>query len=383
MRARADTQVTRRRFFQTSAAATAAIAASMPMIVNAQLAAPPSLPATVEAKTVNDAATVLEEIMKIPASAIPESLLRDSRGLVIVPGMLKLGFIASIQRGEGVLLICDPATNQWKAPTFVTLTGGGAGFQAGVQSADIILVLRTEKSVESAVRKDRQFTLGVDAGVAAGPIGRQTSLSTDIQMRSEILSYSRSRGLFLGAAIDGMVMDMDHAAGQRYNATTPSGQTMPPEAKRLVDMVQQFSGAPLDLETIRQNLAAASNRLQSQLDAQWKTYLALPPEVGMSGQHPSVAALREVEQKYATVAGNSEYAILNSRPEFSEVQQLLGQYASQLERPAKATSTLEGALGTLPQMPAPPGAAAQPGPAPLQSPSSGFPDEPAFPSPTH
>ncbi|MDO4557598.1 MAG: lipid-binding SYLF domain-containing protein [Planctomycetia bacterium] len=334
-----------------------------------------------EATTVRDATVVLEEIMKIPASSIPEALFREAYGLVIVPGMIKVGFIGSFQRGQGVLLVRDPVSNQWQQPIFVTLTGAGAGFQAGVQSMDVVLVLRTQKSVESITTRDRQFTLGVDAAAAAGPVGRQASLSTDIQLKSEILSYSRTRGLFAGASIDGTVLDTDTDAGRRFYAETPAGAKMPEVAQRLVETIRQYSGAMPDLETIRQDLAGASVRLQSLLDAQWKTFLALPPETETSGSHPSVDVLREVVKKYDTVAADTQYYNLTSRREFTDVRTLLGQYLTTLERASSATGTPDS-RGILPEQ-ATSGTAI---PAPPTGEDSGglrppVPAEPAFPEP--
>ena len=264
----------RRNFLVGVTATVTGVAMAQPMIGRAspQLIGGARSDAKNEEATVRDATVVLEEIMKIPASSIPEALFREAYGLVIVPGMLKLSFIGSFQRGQGVLLVRDSTMNQWRQPIFVTLTGAGAGFQAGVQSMDIILVLRTQKSVDSITSRDRQFTLGVDAAAAAGPVGRQASLSTDIQLRSEILSYSRTRGLFAGASIDGTVVDIDTAAGQRFYAEIPTGATMPEVAQRLVETIQQYSGAVSDLEVTRQNLAGAFAKLQPLLDAQWKSF---------------------------------------------------------------------------------------------------------------
>lgn len=109
----------------------------------------------------------------------------------------------------------------WSAPSFVTLTGGSIGFQAGVQSQDLILVFRSQKGVDSIVHG--KFTLGADAAVAAGPVGRSAQASTDEQLRAEIYSYSRSRGLFAGVSLDGAVMTIDHRANQRVYGrnTTP------------------------------------------------------------------------------------------------------------------------------------------------------------------
>ena len=119
------------------------------------------------------------------------------------------------------------------------MTGGSVGWQAGIQSTDVILVFRTRKGLESLFRN--KLTLGVDAGVAAGPAGRQASAATDLAVQAEILSYSRSRGLFAGVALDGAAMALDSAANNRYYAAAnPAGSTLPASAARLVATLTQY-----------------------------------------------------------------------------------------------------------------------------------------------
>ncbi len=316
-------------FSATDRFSTTASGAAQPQLVRASK----------ENDTVTNATDVLNEIMKIPASSIPERLFTEAFGLVVVPGMLKLGFIGSFQRGKGVLIIRDATTGQWRPPVFVTLTGAGAGFQAGVQSMDIILVLRTQKSVNAIISKDRHLTLGVDAAAAAGPVGRQASLATDIQMKSEILSYSRTRGLFAGAAIDGTVVDIDVAAGQSYYTTATTSNEIPATAKRLLETIQKYSGNAMGLETVRQSLATAANQLQPLLDDQWKTFLALPAEVYTSGGvHPPLTTMQTVQANFAKVASDPQYRNLTERQEFVTVRTLINQYTTLLEQTASAAS---------------------------------------------
>lgn len=136
--------------------------------------------------TVKSAAQSLTEIMAIPASSIPTALLRDAEGVAIVPGVIKAGFVVGGRRGHGVVLARDSARN-WANPLFVTLTGGSVGWQVGVQSTDIFLVFKTKRSLDGFI-KGRKFTLGADAAVAAGPVGRQAEAGTDERLRAEILS---------------------------------------------------------------------------------------------------------------------------------------------------------------------------------------------------
>lgn len=336
-------------------------------------ALPQAARASKENDTVVDATDVLNEIMKIPANSIPERLFTEAFGLVVVPGMLKLGFIGSFQHGKGVLIVRDTTTGQWRPPVFVTLTGAGAGFQAGVQSMDIILVLRTQKSVNAIINEDRRLTLGVDAAASAGPVGRQASLATDIQMKSEILSYSRTRGLFAGAAIDGTVVDIDVTAGQAYYATATSNESIPATAKRLLETIQQYSGNSTGLETVRQSLANAATQLQPLLDDQWKTFLALPTEIYTpSGSLPSLAAIQAAQANFTKVANDPQYHNLTVRQEFVAVRTLVNQYAILLEQTAKAAGTVGGTpLNSSPSNVSQPGPIIPPPPAATQVDTTG------------
>jgi lipid-binding SYLF domain-containing protein len=152
---------------------------------------------------------VLKEIMEAPDKSIPSDLLKDAHAIAVIPDMVKAGFIFGGRRGEGLISVKSP-DGTWSNPSFITLTGGSVGFQAGVSSTDVILVFRTQRGVDSIV--NGKFTLGADAAAAAGPVGRTASASTDSQMKAEIYSYSRSRGLFAGVALDGSALRIDYDA---------------------------------------------------------------------------------------------------------------------------------------------------------------------------
>lgn len=158
-----------------------------------------------------EAARVLDEIQQVPDLAIPERLFDEAHAIVVVPDMLKIGFVFGGRHGRGLLSV-KSADGTWSNPSFVTLTGGSIGFQAGVQSSDLVLIFRSARGLDSIV--NGKFTLGADAGVAAGPVGRNASAATDAEMKAEIWSWSRARGLFAGVAIDGAVLAMDHRANQ-------------------------------------------------------------------------------------------------------------------------------------------------------------------------
>ncbi|MDJ0653055.1 MAG: lipid-binding SYLF domain-containing protein [Xanthomonadales bacterium] len=158
-----------------------------------------------------DAMDVMTEINQIPEEGIPESLLRGAEAIAIVPRVVKAGFVVGGRRGKGVIAVRD-SRGAWSRPSFITLTGGSVGFQAGVQSSDVILVFKSRRSVEDLVRG--KFTLGGDASVAAGPVGREARAATDLELKSEIYSYSRSRGLFAGVSLEGAALSIDHDANE-------------------------------------------------------------------------------------------------------------------------------------------------------------------------
>jgi lipid-binding SYLF domain-containing protein len=168
----------------------------------------------------DNAVRVLSEIQAIPESGIPDKLLDEAKAIVIVPDTIKAGLVLGGRRGHGILSV-RTADGGWSNPSFVKLTGGSVGLQVGVQSADVVLVFRSERGLDSIV--NGKFTLGADAGVAAGPMGRNAAAATDGQMKAEIWSWSRARGLFAGVALDGAVLSIDDAANEAVYGqdTTP------------------------------------------------------------------------------------------------------------------------------------------------------------------
>ena len=166
-----------------------------------------------EAAVVDSSTEVLGQIMSIPGRSIPASLLGKAEGVVIVPGMIKGGFIVGVRHGRGVIVTRDEA-GKWKPPMFVDITGASVGWQAGIQGTDLVLVFRTKNSLQNLMRG--KFTIGANASAAAGPVGREAQAATDAAFKAEILSYSRSRGLFAGVALDGAVLSVDQAATNAY-----------------------------------------------------------------------------------------------------------------------------------------------------------------------
>lgn len=156
------------------------------------------------------ATEVLEEIEGMPDQRLPDTLLERAYGIAVIPDVTKVAFVFGGRHGRGVLVVRDKLTSPWSNPAFVSLTGGSWGLQAGAQSSDIILVFTTKAGVEGIA--GGKLTLGADASVAAGPVGRQGSAGTDINFNSEIYSYARTRGLFIGIALDGSALTVDRNA---------------------------------------------------------------------------------------------------------------------------------------------------------------------------
>ncbi len=313
--------------------------------------------------TVREAEQVLVEIMAIPAKAIPEHLLADAQGVAIIPNVIKIGFIAGGRRGHGVVMVRDN-DGEWGLPQFIVLTGGSVGWQAGIQGSDIVLVFMTKKSVEGLM--SGKFTIGVDVAAAAGPVGRNASAATDERLKAEILSYSRSRGLFLGAAIDGSVIEVDRLAHENYyaslsnelprrvpadainlrqelNGMTGSPLAPPPGATAGAGPIIPFAPNPGRLEMQRRAIVQNAGRLHALLSPEWKQYLAVPKEFVDGGQ-PRLDQLEMCIKRYDQIAASPNYRDLAGRPEFQSTHELLRAY-------------LQGMSGTSPsflQLPPPP-----------------------------
>ena len=167
-----------------------------------------------EMDRVRESVTVFNEIMSVPDKAIPNAVLGKAEGIAVFPGTLKGGFIVGAQHGRGILSARVEGDRSWSAPAFMTVTGGSIGAQIGASAVDVVLVVINRRGLEKLV--SNEFKVGVDAGVSAGPVGRDAAAATDVQMRAEILSYSRSRGLFAGVTLNGASIRGDDDANQRF-----------------------------------------------------------------------------------------------------------------------------------------------------------------------
>jgi lipid-binding SYLF domain-containing protein len=304
-----------------------------------------------------NATTVFAQAMVMPQNEIPRSLLANAQAVVIVPSMVRGAFVVGVQHGRGVLVMRD-AQGGWQPPRMVQITGGSFGYQIGVQATDLVLVLRTPQSVANLLRGT--LKVGVDASAAAGPIGRQTSAATDLQLQAEILSYSRARGAFVGVAIDGSVISLDPAAEAMYyqvpgavpasalqllqvltaySVVMPAAVIQAPPAVAAASPPQpaiasaipaqqpaaggwvtagQRTGNTGNPEVARQQVDRASRQLSANLDENWKRYLALPPEMYTPNQVPNPQVVQQAVARYEDVSRRPEYAALYTRPEFQE-----------------------------------------------------------------
>lgn len=184
---------------------------SLSLALSLGIAATAAVAGPTEDQRARDAVRVLGDIQQIPESSIPDKLFDEARAIVVVPDTLKIGLVVGGRRGHGLVSVKNP-DGTWSNPSFVKLTGGSFGFQAGVQSSDIVLVFRGDRGLDSIV--NGKVTLGADASVAAGPVGRTAAAATDGQLKAEIWSWSRARGLFAGIALDGAALSIDDDANQ-------------------------------------------------------------------------------------------------------------------------------------------------------------------------
>ncbi|WP_321474408.1 lipid-binding SYLF domain-containing protein [uncultured Paludibaculum sp.] len=200
-----------------------------------------------ENKRLEEASAVLGEIMDTGDKAIPQDLFSKAQCAVIVPALKKGGFILGAKYGRGFAACRDASGKGWTAPVGVRVEGGSVGFQIGGAESDVIMLVMSQKGMERLLSS--KFTLGGEATVAAGPVGRDTTAQTDATMRAEILSWSRSRGVFGGIALQGATLrgdeDVDTAlygTGVDRKAVLQGKKPVPEAAKGLIAKLNKYSG---------------------------------------------------------------------------------------------------------------------------------------------
>ncbi len=159
-----------------------------------------------------EASGVLEELRNIRDQGIPDRLLARAYGIAVIPNVVKVGAVLGGRRGSGAMVVRD-ANGRFSNPVMISLTGGSIGWQLGVQSTDVVLVFTTRQGIEGIT--GGKMTLGADASVAAGPVGRAASAGTDATFSAEVYSYSRNRGLFAGVSLDGSVIAIDRKSNNK------------------------------------------------------------------------------------------------------------------------------------------------------------------------
>ena len=176
---------------------------------------------------------------------IPQKLLEITQGIIVIPKLINAGFVVGGKRGKGIAVI-KREDGTWSDPVFITLTGGSIGFQVGVQSIDLVLVFKNRETLEKIGKGS--FTLGGDASVTAGPVGRNSSASTDYKLEAEVYSYSRSKGLFAGISLSGSALDVDSKANANFYSKEIDAATI------FSDSTIEAPQAAANLKTTLQNL---------------------------------------------------------------------------------------------------------------------------------
>jgi len=157
-------------------------------------------------KRINASAKVLDEIMAVKDKAIPDKVMKDAKCIAVIPSMVKIAVGFGGNHGKGIAT-CRTESGAWSAPAPITITGGSWGLQLGGQAIDLVMVVMNQSGMDHLLSS--KFKLGADASAAAGPVGRDAGADTDIKMRSEVLTYSRARGLFAGVDLNGAALTQD------------------------------------------------------------------------------------------------------------------------------------------------------------------------------
>jgi lipid-binding SYLF domain-containing protein len=224
-----------------------------------------------EAKLI-EASGVLEELRAGRDQMIPDRLLERAYGIAVVPSVVKVGFVLGGRRGSGVLVVRDKS-GRFTSPVFINLTGGSIGWQAGAQSTDVVLVFTTRDGIEGIT--DGKLTLGADASVAAGPVGRAASAGTDTSFSAEVYSYSRNRGLFAGVSLEGSALTINRKSNNTFYKRRASASdilngnvtTDADAARRFLRAVQQSTAVTPAREPTAAPVAAEPTTAPAAADA--------------------------------------------------------------------------------------------------------------------
>ncbi len=221
---------------------------SMKMLIAPLLALSlPAMAAESDTQRLNAANDVLKEIMTAGDKGIPSDLFHKAYCVVVIPNMKKAGFVFSGKYGKGFATCRNPQGTGWTAPAAMRVEGGGFGLQAGGESADIVMLVMSDKGMQGILSS--KFTLGGEASIAAGPVGRDATAQTDATMRADILSWSRTRGVFGGLSLQGGTLRADDDANKalygekQSNKEILTGKVQPPaDASSFLQTVAQYGG---------------------------------------------------------------------------------------------------------------------------------------------
>ena len=192
----------------------------------------------------NNATSVMHEIMGMPDKGIPEEVLQHAKCMAVIPHMVKGGFVFGAEGGKGVAT-CRTADG-WSAPAFITISGGSWGLQIGVEAVDVVMIFQNDKAMQRLLSSN--FQIGADASAAAGPVGRHATAGTDWKLDTEILTYSRAKGAFAGLTLTGASLrqDSDSRHAMYGDATTRAlllGEVpVPPAAQPFVEEIRHAKG---------------------------------------------------------------------------------------------------------------------------------------------
>ncbi len=197
-------------------------------------------------KRLNEAAAVFTEVMDTPDKGIPQELLENAHCIVIVPGLKTAAFVFGGKYGKGYLSCRNKSGAGWSAPGTVRIEGGSVGFQIGGSETDLIMLVMNDRGEDKLLSS--KFTLGAEGSVAAGPVGRTATAQTDAQMHAEILSWSRSQGMFAGLALEGATLRQDlddnralYGKKLENRHIVPQGVHTPKAAEKLIALLNKYS----------------------------------------------------------------------------------------------------------------------------------------------
>lgn len=200
-----------------------------------------------EVKRINNSVDVLNQLMATPDESVPSDIMDNAECIAVIPSLKKGAFIFGARYGKG-LVSCRKTNAEWTAPAFFEIKGGSFGFQIGGQTIDLVLFIMNKQGINHLLQD--KFTLGGDASVAAGPVGRRVNAETDAKMQAQILAYSRAQGLFAGISLTGAVMKPDKDANRHLYGKSISAKEIlvtgnpkvPQETKIFIDMLNKQSG---------------------------------------------------------------------------------------------------------------------------------------------